>query len=91
MGGGLTGLIQSALNQVFSSAWPSSQHAGTPQGAQPPSSSSGSTTSNVASAASTTSAATSSSTLAAESSSEDDTPAARRQRLDSEFVDLDFD
>jgi E3 ubiquitin-protein ligase RNF115/126 len=96
--GGLTGLIQSALNQVFSSSWsssPSSGSSGTSSDSRPvlTSSSTSSDTSTVPSSSSPAAGASSSSlaTHNSGSSSEDETPAARRQRLDSEFVDLDFD
>lgn len=94
--GGLTGLIQSALNQVFNSPWSSSRSNSEAETSVTSSTPTPVTSSNSATATATTSTtnSTTSSTTTApatESSSEDDTPAARRQRLDSEFVDLDFD
>jgi len=86
--GGLTGLIQSALNQVFSANWSSQPNPGSTSSSREPE----------------TPASSSSSTAqpgeagggggnegSQSSNSDDDTPATRRQRLDSEFVDLDFD
>jgi len=103
--GGLTGLIQSALNQVFASSW-----TGSPGGSSSSSSSSDSsrspsdptnqpTTSSGQSGSGSSSSgqASSSSSLQQQTRSppegqeDEGTPATRRPRLDSEFVDLDFD
>lgn len=94
-GGGLSGLIQSALNQVFSSNWSSQPNPGTSQPDLGTSSNSTTTTT------STTTVTTQSGGEGGEgragggreggNTSDDDTPATRRQRLDSEFVDLDCD
>jgi len=96
-GGGITGLIQSALNQVFSSNWSSQQ----------PSAGTSSTVTNTQQSTTNTTTTTSTTTTtqpggeevegraglgrSGGSTSDDDTPATRRQRLDSEFVDLDCD
>jgi len=88
-GGGLSGLIQSALNQVFSSNWSSQPSPGT---SQPDHGTSSSTTTTV-----TTQSGGEGGEVRAVggreggNTSDDDTPATRRQRLDSEFVDLDCD
>lgn len=93
-GGGISGLIQSALNQVFSSNWSSQPQAGT-----------STTVTTTQQSTTTTSNTTPTHTQPAGgegegragagrsggSTSDDDTPATRRQRLDSEFVDLDCD
>jgi len=88
-GGGLSGLIQSALNQVFSSNWSSQPSPGT---SQPDHGTSSNTTTTV-----TTQSGGEGGEVRAVggreggNTSDDDTPATRRQRLDSEFVDLDCD
>jgi len=108
--GGLTGLIQSALNQVFASSWTGSSTGG--EGGSSSSSSSDSSRSpsdsnNPAtsshpsgqSGSSSSTGQTSSSSSSSqqqtrsppESQEDEGTPATRRPRLDSEFVDLDFD
>jgi len=91
-GGGLSGLIQSALNQVFSSNWSSQPSPGTSQPDHGTSSNSTTTTTTV-----TTQSGGEGREVRAVggreggNTSDDDTPATRRQRLDSEFVDLDCD
>lgn len=93
-GGGLTGFIQSALNQVFASPWTSQQSGGASSSVSSPTTpTSTPATVTTSQAPSATSSHSSSSTilLESESSEEDGTPASRRPRLDSEFVDLDFD
>lgn len=91
--GGLTGLIQSALNQVFSSNWSSQPN---------PAGSTGASSTNREAEVPVSSSSTVAPPAGGErqggandgsqsSTSDDDTPATRRQRLDSEFVDLDFD
>jgi len=90
-GAGLTGFIQSALNQVFGgTTWstPSQNHTTVP------SSDSSSHTGNNSSSASSqppTSRGTDGSGSGTRTTSDEETPAARRQRLDPDFVDLDFD
>jgi len=96
--GGLTGLIQSALNQVFASSW-----TGSPGGSSSSSSSSDSTGTQPTTSGGQQSGSSSSSGQASSSTSQqqtrsppegqedEGTPATRRPRLDSEFVDLDFD
>jgi len=102
--GGLTGLIQSALNQVFASSW-----TGSPGESSSSSSSSSDSTGGTTGQQATTSSgqqqSSGSSIGQANSSSssqqqtrsppegqeDEGTPATRRPRLDSEFVDLDFD
>jgi len=98
-GAGLTGFIQSTLNQMFgSSGWtgpsgpsgpPSHNHTNV-------SSSDSSSSSNSSSNATTTSSQPQppprdNNGSGARSTSDEETPAARRQRLDPDFVDLDFD
>merc|ERR1711862_9200 len=97
--GGLSGIIQSALNQVFrSSNWSSQPQTGANVSENTTSSSAGS--SNSQSQPSATSSSSSSvptndsnrpnntGARAEQPTSDDDTPATRRQRLDSDFVDL---
>lgn len=96
-GGGLTGFIQSALNQVFASPWASQQSEGASSSASTPTSPTSLTsaptpaTSSQAPSAPSSHGSSSTVLLESESSEEDGTPASRRPRLDSEFVDLDFD
>jgi len=94
-GGGLTGFIQSALNQVFATPWATTSQQ---NGGGSTSSSSTSTSPNPASTAnqdttesSSQGVSSSSAPRDSQSSEDDGTPASRRPRLDSEFVDLDFD
>jgi len=83
-GGGLSGMIQSAISQVFrGSNWaPTSQPQSEAAGSAPRSS-----TRNPPQ----TPAHTESRDNNGANRSDDDTPVARRQRLDSDFVDFDFD
>jgi len=90
---GLTGLIQSALNQVFN-PWHSRQSQGSSTDSNRHSQSSDSREGLPDTQPQTAPRSASNSTQPTEAtrdSEEDETPAARRQRLDSEFVDLDFD
>lgn len=97
--GGLTGLIQSALNQVFNANWSSQPNPGTSSNSREPetpiSSSSSSTTTTTTTqpggegGGGRTGGGHDGGSQS--STSDDDTPATRRQRLDSEFVDLDCD
>merc|ERR1719209_2558956 len=95
--GGLTGLIQSALNQVFASSWtgsPGGSSSSSSSDSRPPSDSSNQPTTSSGQSSSSSSGQSSSSqqTRSPPESQEDEgTPATRRPRLDSEFVDLDFD
>jgi len=94
--GGLTGLIQSALNQVFASSWtgsPGGSSSSSSSDSRSPSDSSNHpTTSSGQSSSSSGQASSSQQTRSPPESQEDEgTPATRRPRLDSEFVDLDFD
>jgi len=87
-GAGLTGFIQSALNQVFgNSGWSS------PSQNETAVSSSSSRQAGSSRSSSTTHQPTSrdNSGTDARTTSDEETPAARRQRLDPDFVDLDFD
>merc|ERR1719402_2146278 len=101
-GGGLTGLIVSALNQVFNYNNRSSQ----PQASEPPNAPASSSTSSVpSSSAPSTSVASSGSSsggasarsggdsndTSAARSDDEERPASRRQRLDSDFVDFDLE
>jgi len=95
--GGLTGLIQSALNQVFSANWSSQPN---PAGSTGPSSTNREPETPVSNSSSTQQTGSEgggggrpggANEGSQSSTSDDDTPATRRQRLDSEFVDLDFD
>eukprot|EP00092_Neocalanus_flemingeri_P005537 GFUD01005967.1.p1 GENE.GFUD01005967.1~~GFUD01005967.1.p1 ORF type:complete len:442 (-),score=152.13 GFUD01005967.1:334-1659(-) len=90
--GGLTGLIQSALNQVFSANWSSQPNPGPSSSnrePETPASSSSTTTQPGVEGGGGRSGGGNGGSQS--STSDDDTPATRRQRLDSEFVDLDFD
>jgi len=93
--GGLTGFIQSALNQVFASPWTSQQNEGTTSSRSTPTSPTSTPTPSTQTTAPTSSASSSTApprgSSHSQSSEDPDTPAARRPRLDSEFVDLDFD
>jgi len=88
--GGLTGLIQSALNQVFSSNWSSQPNPG-PSSSREPGTSVSSTTTTTTTTQPGGEGGGGRNEGSQSSTSDDDTPATRRQRLDSEFVDLDFD
>jgi len=86
-GAGLTGFIQSALNQVFGNAgWSSPSQNNTTV-----SSSSSDTGSNSTSTSTQPPPSRDSNGSDARNTSDEETPAARRQRLDPDFVDLDFD
>merc|ERR1719447_2561125 len=103
--GGLTGLIQSALNQVFASPWasssPGSSSSSRSESRSPTDSNNQTSTSQPSSRSQAGSSSSSNSgqgstsqpqTRSSPESHEDEgTPATRRPRLDSEFVDLDFD
>jgi len=89
-GAGLTGFIQSALNQVFGgTTWstPSQNHTISSSD----SSSHAGNTSSSASSPPPTSRGTDGTGSGTRTTSDQETPAARRQRLDPDFVDLDFD
>jgi len=93
--GGLTGLIQSALNQAFSLNWSSQPNSGSsnnPTPSAPETANDGNSSLQSESANEVTSEQAERRTNdGSRSTSDDDTPATRRQRLDSEFVDLDCD
>jgi len=90
-GGGLTGFIQSALNQVFASPWTSQQSGGASSSVSSPTTPTSTPATVTTSQAPSATSSSSTILLESESSEEDGTPASRRPRLDSEFVDLDFD
>jgi len=97
-GGGLAGLLQSALNQAFSLNWssqpPQQDSRSTPSETVIQNNSDDTNSSNQNQPPESNRAASAARRDAAEpqsSISDDDTPATRRQRLDSEFVDLDCD
>jgi len=83
-GGGLTGIIQSALNQVFRSSNWSSQ-------SQPSSSAAAGASTATTNSSTNTASDTNRNDNRNTSASDEDTPASRRPRLDSDFVDFDFD
>jgi len=104
--GGLTGLIQSALNQVFASPWasssPGSSSSSRSESRSPTDSNNQTSTSQPSSSRSQAGSSSSSNSgqgstsqpqtrSSPESHEDEGTPATRRPRLDSEFVDLDFD
>merc|ERR1712098_883422 len=92
--GGLTGLIQSALNQAFSLNWSSQPNSGSsnnPTPSAPETANDGNSSLQSESANEVTSEQAERTNDGSRSTSDDDTPATRRQRLDSEFVDLDCD
>jgi len=96
--GGLTGLIQSALNQVFASSWTgtpgsssSSSSSSDSSNQQPTTSSSGGQSSSSSSGQASSSSQQQQTRTAPDNQEDEGTPATRRPRLDSEFVDLDFD
>jgi len=94
--GGLTGLIQSALNQVFNAPWSSQPNPGPSNTSSEPeipvsSSSSNTTSSQPGEVGGGRVGGGRGGGGSQSSTSDDDTPATRRQRLDSEFVDLDCD
>merc|ERR1712192_166198 len=94
-------LIQSALNQVFASSWTgtpgssssSSSSSDSSNQQEPTTSSSGgqSSSSSSGQAASSSQQQQQQTRTAPDSQEDEGTPATRRPRLDSEFVDLDFD
>jgi len=88
--GGLTGLIQSALNQVFSANWSSQPNPGSTSSSREPETPA-SSSSSTAQPGGEGGGGGGGNEGSQSSNSDDDTPATRRQRLDSEFVDLDFD